>query len=113
MVEGFAVGGEAGMAGGRRCGWFAEGRFGWGVVGGLCVLGLVGLVGLIRLFRLGTGSHHIAIGLLFDCCCLGYGFLDSRMWQVCCGWMKKWCCRKKDEQDPKKNDNGMRQNGHE
>ena len=63
MVEGFAVGGEAGMAGGRRCGWFAEGRFGWGV----CVLGLVrlvGLVGLFRLFRLGTGSHHIAIGLL-------------------------------------------------
>lgn len=75
------MGGEAGMAGvtgmagGRRCGWFAEGRFGWGVVGGLCVLGLFRLV---RLFRLGTGSHHIAIGLLFDCCCLGYGFLDSR-----------------------------------
>ena len=67
VVEGFAVGGEAGvvgMMGRRRCGWFAEGRFGWGVVGGLCVLGLVGLVGLIRLFRLGTGSHHIAIGLL-------------------------------------------------
>lgn len=64
MVEGFAVGGEAGVAGGRRCGWFAEGRFGWGVVGGLCVLGLVRLVGLFRLFRLGTGSHHIAIGLL-------------------------------------------------
>jgi hypothetical protein len=35
------------------------------------------------------------------------------MWQVCCGWMKKWCCRKKDEEDPKKNDNGMTQNGHE
>ena len=67
MVEGFAVGGEAGVAGGRRCGWFAEGRFGWGVVGGLCVLGLVGLVGLVGLFRLvrlGTGCHHIAIGLL-------------------------------------------------
>ena len=61
MVEGFTVGGEAGMAGGRRCGWFAEGRFGWGVVGGLCVLGLVGL---FRFVRLGTGSHHIAIGLL-------------------------------------------------
>ena len=51
--------------------------------------------------------------LLLDCCWSGYGFLDSRMWQVCCGWMKKWCCRKKDEEDPKKNDNGMRQNGHE
>ena len=63
-MEGFTVGGEAGVAGGRRCGWFAEGRFGWGVVGGLCVLGLVRLVGFIRLFRLGTGSHNIAIGLL-------------------------------------------------
>lgn len=49
------MGGEAGVAGGRRCGWFAEGRFGWG---GLCVLGL------FRLFRLGTGRHHLAIGLL-------------------------------------------------
>lgn len=23
--------------------------------------------------------------LLLDCCWSGYGFLDSRMWQVCCG----------------------------